>query len=178
MSTADGLADDPDGIVTRVDSSGFITPPPGLLPPRGDTGTHTERMPRPGQSLPVFNPPEPGRQEPQPDERPNWLAVLPTGARVPVGEALLVGRNPVRFEHWARADLLPVDDPARSVSKTHAGFEAVADGVRVTDLHSTNGVSVLDAWGEATALSPGTATLVAAGTTVLLGSYRVHLVTA
>lgn len=164
--------------MTRVDSSGFITPPPDLVPPRGDTDTRTERMPRPGQPLPVFNPPATGQQESRPDERPSWLAVLPTGARVPVGEALLVGRNPVRFENWTGADLLPVDDPLRSVSKTHAVFEAVADGIRVTDLHSTNGVSVLDAWGVATPLSPGTATVVGAGTTVLLGSYRVQLVTA
>ena len=32
------------GIVSRVDSSGFITPPPGLVPPRHDTDTRTERI--------------------------------------------------------------------------------------------------------------------------------------
>jgi pSer/pThr/pTyr-binding forkhead associated (FHA) protein len=84
----------------------------------------------------------------------------------------------VRFEPWTSADLLPVDDPARSVSKTHAVLEVVEEGMLLTDLHSTNGVSVLDAAGTPTALSPGVALPVVAGTTVLFGSYRVQLVTA
>jgi hypothetical protein len=166
------------GIVSRVDSSGFITPPPGLVPPRHDTDTRTERMPRTGPALPVFNPPPAPQQESQAKQPPTWLVVLPTGARVPIDGALLVGRNPVRFEPWTSAGLLPVDDPARSVSKTHAVLEASADGVRITDLHSTNGVSVMDAAGAATPLAPGVATAATAGATVLLGSYRLQLVTA
>ena len=157
-----------------MDSSGFITPPPGLIPPRHDTDTRTERMPPRTPSLPVFNPPAAARQG---DTSPAWLLVLPTGARVPVKGALLVGRNPVRFERWTFADLLRVDDPARSVSKTHAVLEESAEGIRITDLHSTNGVSVLDAAGTATALVAGVATPLNAGTTVLLGSYRLQLVT-
>ncbi|MHA7986917.1 FHA domain-containing protein [Rathayibacter sp. CAU 1779] len=160
-----------------MDTSGFITPPPGLVPPRDDTDTRTERMPRRGASFPSFNaPPAPAVQTP-PVPR-TWLVILPTGARIPVNGSLLVGRNPVRFEPWTRAELLPVDDPVRSVSKTHALIEVVGDGIRVTDLHSTNGVSVLDASGAAMPLSPGAATAVAAGAAVLFGSYRVQLVVA
>jgi hypothetical protein len=157
-----------------VDTPGFITPPPGLVPPRHDTDTRTERMPaRP--ALPVFNPPAAAPDGVQQPPGPSWLVVLPTGARVPVNGILLVGRNPVRFGAWADAGLLPVDDPARSVSKTHAVFETVGDGIRVTDLHSTNGVSLQDASGAATQPTPGVPTPVAAGTTVLLGSYRVTI---
>jgi len=163
--------------VSRVDSSGFITPPPGLIPPRHDTDTRTERVPPRAPALPAFNPP-PNQQAVQQNAAPTWLVALPTGARVPVTGALLVGRNPVRFEPWTNADLLPVDDPARSVSKTHAVLEVVEEGMLLTDLHSTNGVSVLDAAGTPTALSPGVALPVVAGTTVLFGSYRVQLVTA
>nr|WP_240977490.1 FHA domain-containing protein [Planctomonas sp. JC2975] len=134
-------------------------------------------MPRRGASLPVFNaPPAPAAQTP-PVSR-TWFVVLPTGARIPVNGSLLVGRNPVRFEPWAGAELLPVDDPVRSVSKTHAVIEVVGDGIRVTDLHSTNGVSVLDASGAAAPLIPGAATPVAAGAAVLFGSYRVQLIVA
>ncbi|HWD61181.1 MAG TPA: FHA domain-containing protein [Humibacter sp.] len=157
-----------------MDTPGFITPPPGLMPPREDTGNRTERMP-PRTSLPVFNPPGTNlASAPAPASR-TWLVVLPTGARVPVNGALLVGRNPVRFDPWNNAELLPVDDPARSVSKTHAVIEAADDGVRVTDLHSTNGVSVVDSAGAAKALAAGDASPVAAGATVLLGSYRVQV---
>ncbi|WP_460521102.1 FHA domain-containing protein [Humibacter antri] len=161
-----------------MDSSGFITPPPGLVPPRHDTDTRTERMPPRAASLPVFNPPAPGPEGAHTDVLPAWLVVLPTGARVPVNGALLVGRNPVRFEPWTSAELLPVDDPARSVSKTHAVLEESAEGIRITDLHSTNGVSVQDAADAATTLTPGVATPLAPGVAVLFGSYRVQLVTA
>ena len=164
--------------MTPVDTPGFITPPPGLVPPRHDTDTRTERMPRPGPSLPAFNPPGPASGDAQANAAPAWLVVLPTGARVPVNGALLVGRNPVRFEPWNTADLLPVDDPARSVSKTHAAIEVAGDGIRATDLHSTNGVSVLDVSGAATPLVPGAATELAAGSTLLLGSYRVQVIMA
>ncbi|GAB3389626.1 hypothetical protein GCM10027568_12110 [Humibacter soli] len=156
-----------------VDTPGFITPPPGLIPPRENTGTHTERMPQ-RTSLPTFNAPAPNEdQSPAPR---TWLVVLPTGARVPVDGALLVGRNPVRFEPWTEASLLPVDDPARSVSKTHAVIETVGDGVRVTDLHSTNGVSATGPEGTSVALAPGEAFPVDAGAIVMLGSYRVQLI--
>lgn len=159
-----------------MDSSGFIQPPPGLVPPRHDTSTQTERMPQRAAELPAFNPPA-GASAPA--ERPrSWLVVLPTGARVPVGTALLVGRNPVRFEPWTSAGLLPVDDPDRTVSKTHAVLESTAEGIRVTDLHSTNGVSILDASGAATDVAPGVAVPLAAGTTVLCGSYRLRVVAA
>ena len=128
--------------------------------------------------MPVFNPPAPNDSVvPAPAAR-GWLVVLPTGARVPVNGALLIGRNPVRFDRWSEAELLPVDDPARSVSKTHAVLEADGDGIRVTDLHSTNGVSVLDDSGSPTALTGGVATPVVAGATLLLGSYRLRIVQA
>lgn len=163
--------------MTPVDTPGFITPPPGLVPPRHDTDTRTERMPRPGSSLPAFNPPAPASSDAQANAEPAWLVVLPTGARVQLNGSLLVGRNPVRFDPWNAADLLQVDDPARSVSKTHAAIEVAGDGIRVTDLHSTNGVSVLDTVGEATPLVPGAAMALASGTTLLLGSYRVQVIT-
>lgn len=159
--------------MSRVDTPGFITPPPGLVPPRHDTDTRTERMPaRP--TLPVFNPPASAADAVQQAQGPTWLVVLPTGARVRVNGSLLVGRNPVRFDPWTRAELLPVDDPVRSVSKTHAVFETAGDGIRVTDLHSTNGVSLVDASGTATQLASGAPTPpLPAGAIVLLGSYRV-----
>ncbi len=141
--------------------------------PRHDTGTHTERMPQRGR-LPAFNPPAPFAG----DGPTTWLVVLPTGARVPVDGALLVGRNPVRFDPWTSAALLPVDDPARSVSKTHAVFEASGEGLRITDLHSTNGVSVLDPAGATTVLAPGASASVAPGATVLLGGYRLQVAAA
>lgn len=165
------------GIVSRVDSSGFITPPPGLIPPRHDTDTHTERMPPRSAELPAFNPPPVTQSDPaEPETR--LLVVLPTGARIPVDDVLLVGRNPVRFEPYGSARLLSVDDPQRSVSKTHAVLVREGDDILITDLHSTNGVSVLDAAGRATALDAGVPARLAAGDTALLGSFRLRFVVA
>lgn len=172
--------------MTQVDTPGFITPPPGLVPPRHDTGTQTERVTPQRSPLPAFNPPPPANPSPAPAPTTAafaapaaaWLAVLPTGERVPIGDALLIGRNPVRFDAWQRAGLLPIDDPARSVSKTHAVLESAGAGIRVTDLHSTNGVSLVDAAGSVSGVAPGVPTPVPTGTAVLLGTYRVQLVPA
>lgn len=163
--------------MSRVDSSGFITPPPGLVPPRHDTDTHTERVP-PRTPLPVFRPPSPLSTPVPTPATPVWLLSLPTGARVPIDGALLVGRNPVRFDRWSDAELLAVADPARSVSKTHAVFEAQGDVVRVTDLHSTNGVTLLDASGAESALPAGAAITLGAGSVVKLGEFRLQILSA
>jgi hypothetical protein len=160
-----------------VDSSGFITPPPGLVPPRHDTDTHTERMPPRSAALPVFNPPSAALAESAADST-RLLVVLPTGARIAVDGTLLIGRNPVRFEPYGSAELLSVEDPQRSVSKTHAVFVRDGDGILVTDLHSTNGVSVMDASGGTVPVVTGAPARVRPGETVFLGSFRLQLVAA
>ena len=58
-----------------------------------------------------------------------------------------MGRNPVANPHWPNAQLVPVVDKTKSVSKTHTLIEANAEGLWVTDLKSTNGVVVTHADG-------------------------------
>lgn len=101
--------------------------------------------------------------------------MLPTGRAVPLTGTLLVGRNPVHFGQWTDAELITVDDPAASVSKTHACFEPTTDTVRVTDAHSTNGVAVEPPGGEPRTLSPGVAEDVPEGSAIHLGRFVVRV---
>jgi predicted component of type VI protein secretion system len=66
-----------------------------------------------------------------------------------------------------------LDDPAKSVSKTHAAIEVVAQGLTVTDLHSTNGVFVVSPGAGEVAVGPGESRQVAAGTRIDLGRYTI-----
>lgn len=165
-----------------MDSSGFIVPPPHLIP-REDTGTETARVPGRARELPVFLPPAAATPTSTPGAVPaatapaarNWRLVLPGGHVVPLTGAVLVGRNPVAFGPWPEAELVAVDDAAASVSKTHAAFEAGSDAVRVTDVHSTNGVVAVSPTGEETSLQPGVAAPVAEGAVVRLGRFAVRV---
>ncbi|MFF1572410.1 FHA domain-containing protein [Leifsonia sp. NPDC058292] len=161
-----------------MDSSGFIVPPPNLIPPREDTGTETRRAPVRSRELPAFRPPAAapaGEQAAGIPERRPWRLTLPTGRTIPLTGTTLVGRNPVQFGPWTDAELIVVEDPAASVSKTHASFEPAEDAVRVTDAHSTNGVAVTAPDGSENELTPGVAAEVVDGSVVHLGRFAVRV---
>ncbi|OJX69596.1 MAG: hypothetical protein BGO94_13995 [Micrococcales bacterium 72-143] len=101
---------------------------------------------------------------------PRWTLVLADGGEAVVGRALLVGRNPAPFDAWPGAELLPVDDPTHSVSKTHAAFEVDDSGLWVHDLGSTNGVWVVHG-DDVTEAAPGRRVAVPTGSFVELGDY-------
>lgn len=88
---------------------------------------------------------------------------------------VVLGRDPVPDAARPDAAPIPLRDPARSVSKTHALVEVVDDRVMITDLHSTNGTRVLTADGVAHELEPGSATDAPVGASVLLGEFAVRL---
>ncbi|WP_223690222.1 FHA domain-containing protein [Leifsonia poae] len=159
-----------------MDSSGFIVPPPNLIPPREDTGTETRRAPARSGKLPVFRPPTaPDVMVGAQSREPRWRLVLPTGRFIPLDGTVLVGRNPVGFGPWGEAELITVDDPASSVSKTHAAFEPSSGSVRVTDVHSTNGIVVVAPGGAETELVPGIPADAANGAVVRLGRLVVRV---
>lgn len=173
----------------RVDKPGFIIPPPNLVPPRHDTQTQTQRAPARGRELPVFLPasagaptePDVGEAIATPEATPTgpapaaagWQLGLPDGVVIPVTGALLLGRDPVRFGAWTTAVLIALEDPEKSVSKTHAALEQKGDGLQVTDLHSTNGVFLTGTAGAEIALEPGESTTITADCSVQLGRYTI-----
>jgi FHA domain. len=158
-----------------VDKPGYIVPPPHLVPTRVETDSQTHRAPVRMSALPAFRPPAGvGSPEPAATAHPRWRITMPTGVTIVVDGVVLLGRNPVAPASIPGAELVAVNDPAKTVSKTHAVFEAVDGGLRVTDLHSTNGVAIAAPDGAEHDLAPGQASDVAAGSTVYLGRYAVR----
>jgi len=104
-----------------------------------------------------------------------WQLRLADGQRMPVAGSLVFGRDPAPVTRRA-STMVSVVDPALSVSKSHALVELSADDVlSVTDLHSTNGVSLVGADGSRVDLEPGIRTPVAAGTRLMLGEFAVEV---
>jgi hypothetical protein len=129
-----------------------------VVPASVESATH--RIARPAQGP---------AQEPAPRR---WALAMPDGTRVSLDGPLLLGRDPAGIPDRPEARLLPVSDPGKTVSKTHALLDPTPEGVRVRELHSTNGVAIdteegrrlLTAGGEAVAPS---------GATILLGSFAI-----
>jgi predicted component of type VI protein secretion system len=96
---------------------------------------------------------------------------LPTGAVHVVAGPTLVGRDPQAADGgWA---LLALDDPRRSVSKTHAELGVDHGGLWVTDRGSTNGTVVSVPGAPPRVVEPGARVRVPAGASIHLGEYRV-----
>lgn len=70
--------------------------------------------------------------------------VLSTGARVPLDGIVLIGRAPQedRAPDGAQTRLVTVPSPEQDISRTHAEVRLELGRVLVTDLYSTNGITV------------------------------------
>ncbi|MGH1548434.1 FHA domain-containing protein [Leifsonia poae] len=170
-----------------MDDSGFIVPPPGLIPSRPDPAPSpdapripdrrpgppppADREPAPGRPLPAFTPP-PGPGGPVVPARPVWRLHLPGDRSLPVTRPVLLGRNPSAAAAPAGAvdaELIALDDPASTVSKTHAALLPDGDALTVIDLHSTNGVTLAGV-----RIPAGEPVPVTPGSELLLGDLRVR----
>jgi hypothetical protein len=92
-----------------------------------------------------------------------------TGERATIGGLVLVGRRPAASagEHLAR--LVAINDPSRSVSKTHLAMGEDDNGVWVVDRHSTNGTTVVPPVGRLHECQPGERVYLAPGSRVMFG---------
>lgn len=103
-----------------------------------------------------------------------WLLLLPDGQEVALMSALVLGRNPSAPD-GSQASPLPVNDPRRSVSKTHAIVELRNGLPWVVDLHSTNGTTLTNDVGEALVCEPGTPVPIGDGWVLGLGDCAVRV---
>lgn len=89
-----------------------------------------------------------------------WLIETVNGLQISLTRpVVLIGRNPARSAEHPDAQLVAVTDAGKTVSKTHARLE-LADGLwTITDLHSTNGVVLIDERGDERELPAGTDSL-------------------
>lgn len=175
-----------------MDTSGFIVPPPGLIPSHVDDQTTPARTIEPASfepaSFPAFVPATIGAPLPVPPKPAALQAVLPQeqtllpsvwrlsladGQNIEASGSLVLGRDPALVPARQHARLVPLTDQAKSVSKTHAIIDLDDGELSVTDLHSTNGVIVIDADGTETDLEPGGRATVHHGSQLLLGEFRI-----
>jgi predicted component of type VI protein secretion system len=73
------------------------------------------------------------------------------------------------------AQILAIQDPGRSISKTHLHLLSDRDGIWVTDRNSTNGSAVTTPDGIRTPLQAGQPAYVSPGSTVHFGDRTFHL---
>ena len=95
------------------------------------------------------------------------------GRRLEVQGTGLLGRDPQPRDGERIEHLVPVEDPQRSLSKTHLAFGVDADGFWVCDRGSTNGTAVRGPDGARRSCPPDTPVRVTTGSTVLLGDHEV-----
>lgn len=88
---------------------------------------------------------------------------------------VLLGRNPLGQAGEQQAQLLAVNDPGRSISKTHLHLLTDGAGIWVTDRNSTNGSAVTTPDGRRTPMQPGVPAFVSPGSTVHFGDRFFHL---
>jgi len=109
-----------------------------------------------------------------PRRRPVWTLTPPAGSPIALhSTVLIVGRRPAADPAFPGAQLVDLVDETRTMSKTHARLELHDDLWTIVDLHSTNGVVLLDDDGGEVELSPGVARL--ATRRILLGDAEVRL---
>ncbi|MFD6175606.1 MULTISPECIES: RDD family protein [unclassified Isoptericola] len=106
---------------------------------------------------------------------PRIVVEVDPDRRVHVATRTLLGRAPQQ-DGGGPATLLRVDDPTRSVSKTHLELVPSAQGLQVTDLGSTNGSAVIDPSGVVQELAAGRPVTVGAGWVVQAGARRLIVV--
>ncbi len=106
--------------------------------------------------------------------RAEWALRLASGERVPVDGVLLLGRRPDPAAAPAGARTVAIDDPARTVSRTHLVVEPrPGDGLLLRDLSSANGIVLLGADGSSAEIEPGGEARVAEACTLVLGAVEI-----
>ena len=106
------------------------------------------------------------------------LVPLLGGNPIVIHEPTVVGRDPDNISAYPGAERVALDDPTRSVSKTHAAIFPLLDGVWVTDLHSTNGTRVEYRDGRTVEAVPDKALSALEGSTIFFGriAFKVEVV--
>ena len=106
--------------------------------------------------------------------RAAWVLTPPLGAPISVtSDALIVGRRPSSDPDFPDAQLVPISDETRTMSKTHARLELQGDEWVIVDLDSTNGVIIHREDGSEAEVTPGVPERV--GERFLLGDAELRL---
>jgi hypothetical protein len=159
-----------------VDTSGFFAPPPG--PPAPGQPAASDAGPASAAAWADMADDGTTRRAPTPGI-PEVTLVLSfdTGESLVVRGTGLIGRRPqARRADGEVVHLVPVNDPAMSVSKTHLVFGLSGGNLWIQDRESTNGTVVVRADESEEVASAGTRVTVRIGDAVRFGerSFKVR----
>ena len=107
---------------------------------------------------------------------PSALLRISDGTEMTITDTVLVGRNPAPAQEESIGQLVRVQDPGRSVSKTHLLVGVDADGVWVVDRGSTNGTVVTLTDGQQIICAEHQVVRLPEGATVTFGDYSASFV--
>lgn len=106
---------------------------------------------------------------------PGVVLEFDNGARIALdGSGILIGRDPAAGPGDAGLALIPLDDPSKSISKTHLALLRTGGSIIAIDRASTNGSAVIRD-GVEHAIPPGQGIAVRSGDTLLLGERRARV---
>ena len=103
------------------------------------------------------------------------ILLLDTGEEHEIPNVVVIGRNPAGLPGFEKAVLVRIEDPGRSISKTHLAIGEAGHGVWVQDLGSTNGVHVIDLGGTSRRVVPGERVPAAPGALVRFGDRELQI---
>lgn len=114
---------------------------------------------------------------PDPADGADWVLQFDDGRCVAFAgfRVVLIGRDPTWGPGDEEAGLIAVDDPSRSVSKTHLAIGLDPDGPWVVDRSSTNGTSVYALDGSEQEVAPGEPRRVQRNGVIRFGTRHVRL---
>jgi hypothetical protein len=156
--------------------------------PSQPTDSFTFQMPLPVVPLPAAPATFPVDAAPEEDEidpedrtvvvvrRPKaeWALVLPSGDRVLVDEVLILGRRPLAAAGPVGARRIVIDDPGRTLSRSHLIVEPhPGAGIVVRDISSANGIVLLTPEAGESAIEPGGEVRIAERCTLVLGAVEI-----
>lgn len=103
--------------------------------------------------------------------RSTWSLSGPDGVAHPIRLPTVIGRAPQRLADRDDVEVLPLVDPTKSLSKSHALLELDGDGLTIRDLGSTNGILLVDETNREVMLPVDIRVPVVAGTRFELGDF-------
>lgn len=147
------------------------TPPTPHIPNPQPSAPRTPALPDDlgGGVEPVVEPAVPAAVAAVASVATTWVVTLDDGRAMSVSGPGYVGRRPQPTAGERCDHVIEIDDPGRSLSRTHAAFGIDAAGFWVADHGSANGTAVVLADGATLRGAPGERISVPAGATIRLG---------
>jgi len=112
------------------------------------------------------------------DRRPKaeWGLRLPSGELVLVDGVLLLGRKPVTSAGPVGARRVIVDDPERTVSRSHLVIEPIAGvGIVLRDVSSANGIILVAPDGTESEIDSGGEVQISDRCSIILGTFEIGI---